>query len=226
MSAGIKCPHCNKRNFTNDSNCVHCGKPLGHGGAAAGAPPTSGRAHPPPPISPPVPIPTPPRPGGVGSPFPVPTGSTSPVPVPSPAFPIRPPNWTYDLPAHLKKLGGVDLEGTIVSINELQIKASPNIISAVLKVTLAIILLPFRPLIVLSALIFGHKPQQEKETVYTIRLEQPDGKGAEVRVEGEIVTSLAIRGDYISIWGKDKAGALLARKIFNHTSGVETILRR
>jgi hypothetical protein len=113
-----------------------------------------------------------------------------------------------------------------MSINELQIKVAPNLFQAILKFTFAIILLPFRPLIVLTALMFGNRPQPEKETVYTIRIEQPDGTGAEVRVEGEVTTSLAIRGDYISTWGKNRGGALLARNIFNHTSGVETILKR
>lgn len=230
MSAGIKCPHCNKRNFTSDSTCVYCGRPLGSSGTTPGAPTPSGRTHPPPPpIPPPVPIPAPPSASATkstGSPFPVPTGSTSPVPVPTPTSPLRPINWTYDLPAHLKKLGGTDTEGSVISINDLQVKAAPNFLASVLKITLAIILLPFRPLIVLSALIFGHRPQQEKETVYIIRIEQPDGRGAEVRVEGEVITSLAIRGDYISVWGNDRGGALLAKKIFNHTSGVETILKR
>ncbi len=231
MSAGIKCPHCGKRNFTSEGDCVYCGQPLISAGPARG----SGTPPPKPPTAPPpaptrhttspgsssgstMPVPT-------GSSYPVPTGPSAPIPIP-PLPPPRPVNWTYDEPAHLKKLGLPNVEGTVISITDLQISVPPNMLMAILKVALAIIMLPFRPVIVLSALIFGHKPQPEKETVYTIRLEKPDGLGAEARVEGEVTTALAIRGDYISVWGIEKGGAILARKIFNHTSGVETLLKR
>lgn len=238
MSTGIKCPHCKRRNITSDSSCLYCGKPLDVKGPSTGAPsaPGGSPSTPPPPISPTPFRPSGSSPGSKGSAhsaYPMPTGSTAPMPAgpgsptpAAPAPPLRPANWTYDLPAHLKKIGPAGLEGSVLSINELQVSAPVNLLQAVLKMTMALILLPFRPLIVLSALIFGQRSQREKETVYTIRIEQPDGRGAETRVEGEVTTSLAIRGDYISIWGKDRGGVLLAKKIFNHTSGVETILRR
>lgn len=92
-----------------------------------------------------------------------------------------------------------------------------------LKGLIGCLLLPFRPLIVLSALLFGGKRPKEKTTHYVARLECADGSFCEARFERELRGARMSVGDYISVWGSMRAGVVVASHAYNHSVRAEIL---
>ena len=88
-----------------------------------------------------------------------------------------------------------------------------------LRTLIGIVMLPFKPVMVLLAWIFGGNRPKEKKDIYIIRIEESTGNIVETRFEDELKGTMVSVGDYVSVWGVLKYGVLYIKEGFNHTTG-------
>ncbi|MBA3534622.1 MAG: hypothetical protein H0T73_22110, partial [Ardenticatenales bacterium] len=135
--------------------------------------------------------------------------------------PVTPPPTSMPLPPHLARGRPPNVEGEVEDTREIQVKAPRNTAAEVVRYTFAIILLPFRPMMVLLAWIFGGRRPTELQTVYLVRVRCVDGTVRQLRIEHEIAGATLDIGDYVSVWGHDRSGVLIVQHAYNHTVGAE-----
>ena len=104
-------------------------------------------------------------------------------------------------------------------------KAPRDWAGGILRNAFALVLLPFRPAMVLASMIFGSRKPTEHQTVYVVRVQQANGRISQVRIEHEIVGATVDLGDYVSIWGKERAGVIVVTRAYSHTVGAEVRLK-
>lgn len=151
-------------------------------------------------------------------PMPAPPPAPSPF-KPAPA-PLAPP-----LPTHLRGMSPPDLEGEVIDTREIQGKAETDFAGNTVRFIFALILLPFQPLMVLAAWILGGRRPEERQVVYVVRVQRPDGAIGQARIERDILGATLDVGDYVSIWGKKQSGVLVVNRAYNHTVGAELAVR-
>jgi len=95
-----------------------------------------------------------------------------------------------------------------------------------LKWIVAIILLPFRPLMVIMPIIFGNHSSPEFQEVIVLRVEALTGILSEARIESEIQGAGVRLGDKVALWGSYRAGILIVIRGYNYTTGADIRLRR
>jgi hypothetical protein len=243
--ASRKCPNCRRREFSDSALCSHCGERLivikssnqssKQTQTAKPAPlPRSKKSHesstsqpdtnstpppspPPKPFSPstttsPVPYTPPPSP----SPYPSPHKST-PVPYSPPhSHPTHSPRF-IPLPPKMARLSAPQVEGEVIFEKIIQIEKKDK--TGWLRIFVSILLLPFKPAMILLAWVFGGNRPKDKQDVIIIRVEEPSGNIAETRYQEELKGTSITVGDYVSLWGIRKIGVLYVKEGFNHTSG-------
>jgi hypothetical protein len=234
------CPQCGKKNFTESPVCSHCGGPLEMLPTKTPSTASPGKKAPPPPLttpqdSSPSPISRGTCTGGRPSPSSAPAPASSPSTAPAPYSPTPsssasawatapiPYTPSSPLPLHLARLAAPDLEGAVVDTREIQVK-STDVSGDLLRFIVALLLLPLRPLMILAAWIFGGRKSPETQTIYMVRVQRSDGTIAQARVEQDIEGVTMDLGDYVSIWGANRSGALVVKHAYNHTVGGEVKL--
>lgn len=82
-------------------------------------------------------------------------------------------------------------------------------------------MLPFRPLMVLMALIFSPRQTPEMQEVIVLRVEDAGGKLTEARIEADIHGAGVRLGDHVTLWGQYRSGVLIVQRGYNHSSGAD-----
>jgi len=113
------------------------------------------------------------------------------------------------------------LEGDVVDVYNAHIKKSGNWSGNTLKGLIGLMLLPFRPLMVLIALIFSPRQTPEMQEVIVLRVENAVGRLIEARIEADIHGAGVRLGDHVTLWGQYRSGVLIVRRGYNHSSGAD-----
>ena len=196
------CLHCGTRNFTGSSKCSGCSAVLGAAGSA------------------PIPVSAPVAAGptwGSGFGTVSPAGGYAPVSAasPAPASPLAAKS--------TKRWGAAILEGRVVDTSQIQISVKPRI--GFFRAFFGIILLIFRPAMVLAAWVLRGRSPTESQPVFIVRIERADGGLEQARIESDLVGATMDLGDHVSIWGERRGGVIVVKHAFNHTIGAEVRLR-
>ncbi len=197
------CLHCGTRNFPGNSKCSGCGTVLGAAGTVA-------------PPAPPAPAPVSSWASAFGhvSP-PVPYAPASKAPVVHPAVPAPTPG--------ARRWGAPIVEGTVVDTSQIQVSVKPR--TGFFRGLLGVLLLVFRPAMVLAAWVLRGRTPAEHQTVLVLRIERDDGGLEQARIESDLDGATMDLGDRVSIWGKRRAGVVIVKYAFNHTVGAEVRLK-
>lgn len=187
---------------------------------------------------------TPPAPGGgSSSSWPVPTGrstspatpvagggwaSSTPVPAGGTPWPTRAtPAPLAPLPPHFARLGRPNIEGEVADdLEKIEVEkaqTTADTAASIAKIVFGILLLPFQPIIVLSALIFRGRTPKEKEAHFIVRVTCLDGTTRVARFERELRKASLSAGDYVSIWGTVRGGICVAQHAYNRTVSAEVL---
>jgi len=221
------CPHCGRKNFTDNPLCSFCEKPLDS--AQPSTTPTPPPIKTPPPIarttsteddahSPPVPVP-------------VPSYTRSPVPY-TPTTPFAPVGGATAYPASplpsdlLARYSTPDLEGEVIDTRDISVREQKTGTGDIIRILVGCLALPFQPIVALLTLFGGGSKPKEAKTIATFRVRRADGMVSQARIEHDIVGATVDVGDYVSVWGRERKGVLAVEHAYNHTVGGEVILKR
>lgn len=198
MSASriIICSHCGHNNDSSRLRCSACGRVLPRSGASAAS----------------------------STPLPPTTASTPPAHKPIPA-PARTPVPT-PASASARGRGTPDLAGVVLSVSHTQMRKSGDWTGTTLKGLLALIALPFRPLMVLTALLFGQRSTPEFQEVTVLRVEDIAGRPVQARIEAEIRGAVVELGDEVELWGHYRNGVLIVSRGYNSSTNAEIRLHK
>lgn len=228
------CPTCGNPNLTGSSICSFCGHPMKQGNSSS--PSSSGTSHgtsspPPPPRSGTTPTTSGPYGAGSGS------GSSSPVPVPSrtpaPGTGSASASWSWPTPApptplprSMQRLGSPVLEGIVEDVKDIQVGARPSFGQETARATWSSVLLITKPAIWLSSLLVRSTQSVNMNTHWILVVRRSDHTLKQARIEGDLTRAIVSRGDYVSLWGREKGGVLVIKQGFNHTAMAEIQFRR
>ena len=98
-----------------------------------------------------------------------------------------------------------------------------DVAGGVTKGLVGCLLLPFQPLLVISALIFRGRSPKEKQVNYVVRVNCVDGGIRVARFDRELRKATIAAGDYVSIWGEQRAGVVKAYRAYNHSVSAEIL---
>jgi hypothetical protein len=129
-------------------------------------------------------------------------------------------------PARRRGRPAPDLEGVVENVQQVQMPVEIGCLAGAARGVLGLLMLAFKPLLVLAGWLFGGGRQQEMQTVYILTVTRPDGTVAQARMEGECRGALPALGHPVSLWGSWRHGVLAVRTGFNHFVNADIVLRK
>lgn len=167
------------------------------------------------------------------APVPGPGRAANPVPFSSPSalvpwtaqFPPTPVGPRSPLPVELARYGRPQLEGEVEDIRETTVVLPQGLMSK-FKGPISLLLLPFKPTMVLGAWLFRGNTPKERATDVVVSVLRGDGTVLQARLEGELCGAVPRLGDYVSMWGSERHGVLIMGLGFNHSVNAEIRIQK
>lgn len=114
------------------------------------------------------------------------------------------------------------LEGNVIDVFEMKMRKTGEWSGTVLKGLIALLILPFRPLMILMGLIFGLRSTAEIQEVIVLRVEDAaTGHITEARIETDMRGAGVRLGDHVALWGQYRGGVLIVSRGYNYNAGAE-----